>query len=235
MQVCKCNSLVCTTAIRYSGSACHGPHKIYSGSGHNQFDSPRLVKHEAGFPNPWRVLIGSNQLWRINDSPYYVYWEYSINLSLTLSDNPWPYCQGSPPWQLLMTQSGTCICWAQSGTCICWAQSGTCICWAQSSQVWSHAVRVHHWIGWKCNRPLGTKGANVLNGARHSVHIQGWHCCGPMPMVYHLNLDPHLWWGGHSEFLGAGVMNSKSWVGGSSYFWKFRIHPRWCNTYMTSW
>ena len=46
------------------------------------------------------------------------------------------YCQGSPPWQLLMTQSGTCI------------------CWAQSSQVWSHAVRVHHWIGWKCNRPL---------------------------------------------------------------------------------
>ena len=28
----------------------------------------------------------------------------------------------------------------------------------QSSEVWSHAVRAHHWIE-KCNRPLGTKGA----------------------------------------------------------------------------
>ena len=35
------------------------------------FNSPRLVKREAGFPNPRRALIGSNQLWRANDSPYY--------------------------------------------------------------------------------------------------------------------------------------------------------------------
>ena len=41
------------------------------GSKHNQFDSQRLVKHEAGFQNPRLALIGSNQLWRINDSPYY--------------------------------------------------------------------------------------------------------------------------------------------------------------------
>ena len=34
-------------------------------------NSPRLVKREAGFPNPWRALIGSNQLLRVKDSPYY--------------------------------------------------------------------------------------------------------------------------------------------------------------------
>ena len=44
---------------------------LYSGSGHGQFNSPRLVNREAGFPNPRRALIGSNQLWRVNDSPYY--------------------------------------------------------------------------------------------------------------------------------------------------------------------
>ena len=44
---------------------------VYSGSEHRQFNSPRLVKHEAGLPDPRRVLIGSNQLWRVNDSPYY--------------------------------------------------------------------------------------------------------------------------------------------------------------------
>ena len=44
---------------------------VYSGSEHNQFDSPRLVKHEAGFPN---TLIGSDQLWHVNDSPFC--WEY---------------------------------------------------------------------------------------------------------------------------------------------------------------
>ena len=32
----------------------HGPHRdsLYSGSEHSQFNSPRLVKREAGFPNP---------------------------------------------------------------------------------------------------------------------------------------------------------------------------------------
>ena len=34
-------------------------------------NSPKQVKREAGFPNPRRALIGSNQIWRINDSPYY--------------------------------------------------------------------------------------------------------------------------------------------------------------------
>ena len=67
---CKCNSFVCIAAIR-CGNACHGPNSdsVYSGSEHRQFNSPRLVKHGAGFP--WRVLIGSYQIWRVNNSPYY--------------------------------------------------------------------------------------------------------------------------------------------------------------------
>ena len=69
---CKCNSFGCTAAIR-CGYACHGPHsdRLYSGSEHSQLNSPRLVNREAGFPNPRRALIGSNQLWRVDDSPYY--------------------------------------------------------------------------------------------------------------------------------------------------------------------
>ena len=69
---CKCNSFGCTVAIR-CGNAYHGSHSdsLDSGSEHSQFNSPRLVKREAGFPNPRRALIDSNQLWRINDSPYY--------------------------------------------------------------------------------------------------------------------------------------------------------------------
>ena len=68
----KCNSFGCIAAIRCV-YACHGPHSdsVYSDSEHRQFKSPRLVKREAGFPNPRRALIGSNQLWRVNDSPYY--------------------------------------------------------------------------------------------------------------------------------------------------------------------
>ena len=69
---CKCNSFGCTAAIKCD-NACHGPHSdsLYSGSEHCQFNSPRLVKREAGFPNPRRALIGSNQLWGVNDSAYY--------------------------------------------------------------------------------------------------------------------------------------------------------------------
>ena len=69
---CKCNSFGCIATIRCC-YACYGPHSysIYSGSEHRQFNWPRLVKREAGFPNPRRALIGSNQLWRVNDSPYY--------------------------------------------------------------------------------------------------------------------------------------------------------------------
>ena len=76
---CKCNSFGCTAAIR-CGNACRGPpsDSLYSGSEHSQFNSPRLVKREAGFPNPRRLLIGSNQLWRVDDSPYYR--EYDIML-----------------------------------------------------------------------------------------------------------------------------------------------------------
>ena len=68
----KCNSFGCTAAIRCD-NACHGPHSdsLYSGSEQCQFNSPRLVKREAGFPNPRRALIGSNQLWRVNDSAYF--------------------------------------------------------------------------------------------------------------------------------------------------------------------
>ena len=80
---CKCNSYGCIAAIR-CGNACHGPHSdsVYSGSEHRQFNSPRLVKREAGFPNPRRALIGSNQLWRVNDSPHYR--EYTTHLALAL-------------------------------------------------------------------------------------------------------------------------------------------------------
>ena len=78
---CKCNSLGCITAIR-CGNACRGPHSdsLYSGNEHSQFNSPRLVKREAGFPNPRRALIGSNQLWRVNDSPYYREYLHFISL-----------------------------------------------------------------------------------------------------------------------------------------------------------
>ena len=41
---------------------CSHSDSLYSGSEHCQFNSPRLVKREAGFPNPRRALIGSNQL-----------------------------------------------------------------------------------------------------------------------------------------------------------------------------
>ena len=83
---CKCNSFGCTAAIRW-GNACHGPHSdsLYSGSEHSQFNSPRLVKRDAGFPNSRRALIGSNQLWRVNDSPYYrEYVNIGTNASILL-------------------------------------------------------------------------------------------------------------------------------------------------------
>ena len=48
-----------------------GPIAIASIQVASAASSPRLVKREAGFPNPRRALIGSNQLWRVNDSPYY--------------------------------------------------------------------------------------------------------------------------------------------------------------------
>ena len=69
---CKCNSFGCIAAIR-CGNACHGPHSdsVYSGSEHCQYNSLRLVKREAGFPSPRQALIGSYQLWRVNDSPFY--------------------------------------------------------------------------------------------------------------------------------------------------------------------
>ena len=69
---CKCNSFGGIAAI-ICANACHGPHsdRVYSGSEHRQFNSPRLVKREAGFPSRRWVLIGSYQLWRVNDSPYY--------------------------------------------------------------------------------------------------------------------------------------------------------------------
>ena len=68
----KCSSFGCIAAIR-CGNTCHGPHSdsVYSGSKHRQFNLPRLVKRKTGFPNARQALIGSNQLWRVNDSPYY--------------------------------------------------------------------------------------------------------------------------------------------------------------------
>ena len=111
---CKCNSFGCTAAIRCD-NASHGPHSdsLYSGSEHCQFNSPRLVKHEAGFPNPRRALIGSNQLWRVNDSAYYrellirplgtnfsemliqilAFWFMKMRLKVS-SAKWWPFCLG---------------------------------------------------------------------------------------------------------------------------------------------
>ena len=90
---CKCNSFGCTAAIRW-GNACHGPHSdsLYSGSEHSQFNSPRLVKREAGFPNPRRALIGSNQLWRVNDSLFYGEYRHVASLGHNvLGGNNWTY------------------------------------------------------------------------------------------------------------------------------------------------
>ena len=42
---------------------------MYSGIHPKQLDLPWLVKHAVGFPH--QAPIGSNQLWHINDSPYY--------------------------------------------------------------------------------------------------------------------------------------------------------------------
>ena len=94
---CKCNSFGCTAAIRCD-NACHGPHSdsLYSGSEHCQFNSPRLVKREAGFPNPRRALIGSNQLWRVNDSAYYR--EYFISFAHYIRHQRgilWKLCTGN--------------------------------------------------------------------------------------------------------------------------------------------
>ena len=82
---------------------------VYSGSEHRQFNSPMLVKREAGFPNPRRALIGSNQLWHVNDSPYYrellqttdqqCHFRYNTNVKYSQSrrdvtcSNP-TYCSG---------------------------------------------------------------------------------------------------------------------------------------------
>ena len=70
--LCKCNSWGCIEAIK-RGDVCHGPHRgcVYSGSEHNQYDSPGIVKGAVGFPIPRRVLIGSNQPWGVNYSSYY--------------------------------------------------------------------------------------------------------------------------------------------------------------------
>ena len=114
---CKCNSFGCTAAIRCV-NACHGPHSdsLYSGSEHSQLNSPRLVKREAGFPDPRRALIGSNQLWRVNDSPYYREYQWqnvlysrhpqTDTLPLDVCSGcghynlPWPGHQLSPRWPL---------------------------------------------------------------------------------------------------------------------------------------
>ena len=49
----------------------------------NPINLPRLVKRGAGFPNPLRALIGSNQLWRDNDSRYEIIWHADTHISCT--------------------------------------------------------------------------------------------------------------------------------------------------------
>ena len=61
-----------------------------------EFDSPRLVKREVAFPTPRRALVGSNQLWRVNDSPYYreydCCWTSDLVTRVTLLTS-WQDCQ----------------------------------------------------------------------------------------------------------------------------------------------
>ena len=106
-QCCKCYSYGCIAAIR-CGNACQGPHSdsLYSGSEHIQFNSPRLVKREVGFPDPRRALIGSNQLWRVNDSPYYR--EFFVQCDLAFNGWSWKTIQGHP--------SNFRVTWAEKST-----------------------------------------------------------------------------------------------------------------------
>ena len=99
---CKWNSFGCIAAIR-CGNACHGPHSdsLYSGSEHSQFNPPRLVKHEAGFPNPRRALIDSNQLWHVNDSPYYREYPMKYAYGFVVPDSKDHGPDMGPTWVLL--------------------------------------------------------------------------------------------------------------------------------------
>ena len=47
---------------------------------------------QAGFPNPQRALIGSNQLWRVNDSSYYrEYPVYTVRTPIQTLNTNWSY------------------------------------------------------------------------------------------------------------------------------------------------
>ena len=85
---CKCNSFGCIVAIR-CGYACHGPHSdsIYSGSEHRQFNSPRLVKREAGFPNPggrWLAQIKYDALMTHHARYLYRGYHYDMHYRILL-------------------------------------------------------------------------------------------------------------------------------------------------------
>ena len=69
----------------------------------------------------------------------------TVTASLTLSGNHWPYCLGNPPWQLMDDQIWDMYMLGPTLE-------------LQSSEVWSHAVRAHHWIE-KYNHLLGTQEA----------------------------------------------------------------------------
>ena len=108
---CKCTSFDCTPAIK-CGNVWHGPHSdtLFSGSERSQFNSPRLVKREAGFPNPRLALIGSNQLWRVNDSPYYR--EFPLFSSRTpSSENKSASTWLTTRWLLLLPEECKHVCY----------------------------------------------------------------------------------------------------------------------------
>ena len=69
---CKWSSFGCIEAMK-CGCPRHGPHRdsVYSGSEPNQLHSSWLVTRTVGFSSPRRTLIGSNQIWRADDSPHY--------------------------------------------------------------------------------------------------------------------------------------------------------------------
>ena len=87
---CKCNSFGCTAAIR-CGNACHGTHSdsLCSGNEHTQFNSPRIVKREAGFPNPRRALIGSLPI--VHDSMWIIFVNIHICLIILCNLIQWHF------------------------------------------------------------------------------------------------------------------------------------------------
>ena len=156
---CKCNSFGCIAAIRCV-NACHGPHSdsVYSGSEHRQFNSPRLVKREAGFPNPRRALIGSNQLWRVNDSPYYRELGLLVHNLIICTENTKFWKSGEPRFFRASPTLITCSCYTRCEEHILFIFEGGCVA-SPGSQVFQACTnQMTFWFsnfkGWTLSQPF---------------------------------------------------------------------------------